>query len=92
MKQKICPRCGSEDIVWIIPQNWSMWSCNNCKYTGAVLEADQKTQDEIKENWPLHKDEILSKENEEKSSDDIDDDLDNLSEEELERKLEELSL
>jgi len=92
MKQKICPRCGSEDIVWIIPQNWSMWSCNNCKYTGAVLEADQKTQDEIKENWQLHKDEILSKENEKKLSEDSDDDLDNLSEEELERKLEELSL
>lgn len=92
MRQKICPRCGSEDIEWIIPQNWSVWSCNNCEYTGSILEADEETQEEIKENWQLHKDEILAKEIEANSSEDTDDDSDDLSEEELERKLEDLSL
>ena len=89
MKQKICPRCGSEDIVWIIPQNWSMWSCNNCQYTGSILEADEETKREIMENWEEHKEEILSNKNNEFEDDTDDDDL---SDEELERRLDDLSL
>lgn len=80
---KVCPRCGSDDIVWIIPQNWSMWECNNCDYTGAVIEVDKKIQKEIIERWNKHKDEIVDE-----SSDDCDDDY--LSDEEFEEKLDEL--
>lgn len=49
--KKICPRCGSENIKWIIPQNWSLWSCNDCEFTGMVIEANQTLQDEIKRKW-----------------------------------------
>ena len=61
MKEKICPRCGSENIEWIIPQNWSMWSCNNCEYTGPIIEVDNTVKKEIEERWKKHKNEILRK-------------------------------
>ena len=34
MKRTICPRCGSSNIDWIIPQVWSKWECKDCSYTG----------------------------------------------------------
>lgn len=61
MKTKICPRCGSENIEWIIPQNWSMWSCNDCDYTGPIIEADDVTEKEIQEEWKYHKDDVLKR-------------------------------
>jgi len=51
MKFKVCPQCGSENIEWIIPQNWSQWSCNDCSYTGLVIEVDKDTQKEIQKEW-----------------------------------------
>lgn len=79
---KICPRCGSEDVVWIIPQNWSMWECNNCSYTGAIIEVEKNVQKDIKKKWKHHK-------NEHKNSD-ADEIEDDLSEEEFEKKLDAL--
>ena len=61
MKEKVCPRCGSDDIEWIIPQNWSMWSCNNCDYTGAIIEVDDSVKKQIEKRWKRHKNEILRK-------------------------------
>ena len=61
MKTKICPRCGSDDVEWVLPQNWSQWSCNNCGYTGLVVEVDEESKEEIQENWEKHKPEILRK-------------------------------
>lgn len=85
MKTKICPRCGSENIEWIIPQNWSMWSCNNCDYTGPVIEVDEAAEKQLQENWKNHKNEILNK-----NKNDEDDEEDDLSDEELEEKLDKL--
>ncbi|WP_409199447.1 hypothetical protein [Methanobrevibacter sp. DSM 116169] len=48
---KICPRCGSTDVDWVIPQIWSMWECKNCSYTGPIIEGDKELSDEIKEDW-----------------------------------------
>ena len=79
---KVCPRCGSDDIVWIIPQNWSMWECNNCDYTGAIIEVDEDVQKEIQSRWNEQKDVI--------ADDSCEDDFDNLSDEEFEKKLDEL--
>ncbi|WP_225370420.1 transposase [Methanobrevibacter arboriphilus] len=39
---KICPRCGSKNVDWIIPQNWSVWECKDCGYTGPIIDGDEK--------------------------------------------------
>lgn len=55
MKLSICPRCGSTDVDWIIPQNWSMWECKNCDYTGPIIEGDMELSKEIAEDWKITK-------------------------------------
>ena len=45
---KICPRCGSKNIDWIIPQNWSQCVCKDCDYTGPVIEGNDELIEEIK--------------------------------------------
>lgn len=59
MAKKICPRCGSENIHWRIPQFWSMWDCMDCKYTGPVIEADDDLIQEIREYWAENKEEVM---------------------------------
>ena len=49
--RKICPRCGSHNIDWIIPQNWSQCVCKDCDYTGPVIEGNQDFADQIRENY-----------------------------------------
>ena len=48
---KICPRCGSTNVQWIIPQNWSQWVCEDCDYTGPIIEGNKELADEIHENY-----------------------------------------
>jgi len=50
---KICPRCGSRKVDWIIPQNWSVWECKDCDYTGPIIEGDEKISKEIQEDYEL---------------------------------------
>jgi len=96
MKKKICPRCGSENVKWIIPQVWSQWLCYNCDYTGPVIEADDELQKEIQENWTENKDEILREEKEhfDKTFEDESEfdgvDSEDLTEDELNEKLDKL--
>ncbi|WP_236951255.1 hypothetical protein [Methanosphaera sp. BMS] len=80
---KICPRCGSSNIKWIIPQNWSMWSCNDCSFTGPAVEADKQTQKQLQKNWAKNKKQILSKTNNDETEE-------NISDEELDEKLDKL--
>lgn len=51
MLQKICPRCGSKRVKWIIPQNWSQWQCFDCDYTGPIIEGDDELAAEIHEYY-----------------------------------------
>lgn len=51
MMFKICPRCGSRNVDWIIPQNWSQCVCRDCDYTGPVVEGNQEFADEIRESY-----------------------------------------
>ena len=44
---KVCPRCGSKKVNWIIPQNWSVWECRDCSYTGPIIDIDCKSPREI---------------------------------------------
>ena len=34
---KYCPRCGSSNIEWILPQDWSKWECKDCGYIGSLI-------------------------------------------------------
>ena len=44
---KMCPRCGSKNVKWIIPQNWSTWECHDCDYTGPIIEGNNELSEEI---------------------------------------------
>lgn len=101
MVKKICPRCGSENIHWRIPQFWSMWDCMDCKYTGPVIEADDDLIQEIREYWEENKEEILEFErkrackivNDLCDEGEIDREEENeLTDEEIDAKLRELNL
>ena len=103
MKRTICPRCGSSNIDWIIPQVWSKWECKDCSYTGPAIEADDDLIAEIKEDWEENKEKYLEEENmraqQIASGEDevLDDEMeleeeDEFSEEELDKKLRELNL
>ena len=61
MKKTICPRCGSSNIDWIIPQVWSKWECKDCSYTGPAIEADDDLIAEIKADWEENKENILKR-------------------------------
>ena len=63
MKRTICPRCGSSNIDWIIPQVWSKWECKDCSYTGPAIEADDDLIAEIKADWEDNKEKYLEEEN-----------------------------
>ena len=51
MLHKICPRCGSRKVKWIIPQNWSQWECYDCDYTGPIIEGDDELAKEIHDSY-----------------------------------------
>ena len=103
MKRTICPRCGSSNIDWIIPQVWSKWECKDCSYTGPAIEADDDLIAEIQADWEENKEKYLEEENmraqQIASGEDeiLDDEMeleeeDELSDEELDKKLRELNL
>lgn len=103
MKRTICPRCGSSNIDWIIPQVWSKWECKDCSYTGPAIEADDDLIAEIKADWEENKEKYLEEENmraqqiasgeDEVLDDEMElEDEDELSEEEMDKKLRELDL
>ena len=103
MKKTICPRCGSTNIDWIIPQVWSKWECKDCSYTGPAIEADDDLIAEIKADWEENKEKYLEEEDMRaqqiaSGEDELLDkemeleDEDELSEEELDKKLRELNL
>lgn len=51
MDFKICPRCGSTKVKWIIPQVWSRCECADCKYTGPIVEGNLEFAKEIRQNY-----------------------------------------
>ncbi len=78
---KICPKCGSKNVDWIIPQNWSMWECKDCDYTGPIIEGDEELANELQANYQKkteHSEEDVEIE-EELSDEEIDKRLDSLN-------------
>ena len=49
--RKICPRCGSDRVEWVVPQMWSRWICYDCGYQGPVIEGDENLAKEIRDDF-----------------------------------------
>lgn len=48
---KFCPRCGSKNVDWVLPQTWSKWECKDCGWTGSFIVEDGKMADEIRKEY-----------------------------------------
>ncbi len=48
---KFCPKCGSTNIEWVLPQDWSKWECRNCGYIGPLIIEDGKMAEEIRKEY-----------------------------------------
>ena len=73
---KMCPRCGSRKVKWIIPQNWSTWQCIDCDYTGPIIEGDEELSAEIHEAYVNGDYEEIPEEEDDFEDDDDLDELD----------------
>ena len=69
---KMCPRCGSRKVKWIIPQNWSTWQCFDCDYTGPIIEGDEVLSAEIHEAYVNGDYEEIPEEEDFEDDDDLD--------------------
>ncbi|RLF28769.1 MAG: hypothetical protein DRN05_03270 [Thermoplasmata archaeon] len=48
---RFCPICGSPNIDWVLPQDWSRWKCKECGYIGTLIVEDGKIADEIRKEY-----------------------------------------
>ena len=48
---KFCPRCGSTNIEWIVPQDRQKWECRECGYIGAFIIEDGEIANEIRKEY-----------------------------------------
>jgi DNA-directed RNA polymerase subunit M len=55
---KFCPKCGSTNIEWVLPQTWSKWECRDCGYTGVLIIEDGKLADELRKEYLKKKENI----------------------------------
>ena len=55
---RFCPICGSTNIDWFLPQDWSRWECKDCGYIGALIIEDGEMADKIREEYLKNKDKI----------------------------------
>ena len=55
---KFCPRCGSNNIGWILPQDRSKWECKDCGYVGALIIEDGEIAEEIRKEFINNKEKM----------------------------------
>ena len=48
---KYCPKCGSSNIEWVLPQDWSKWECRDCGYMGSFIIEDGKIAEKIRKDY-----------------------------------------
>jgi hypothetical protein len=48
---KFCPNCGSTNIDWVLPQDWSRWKCKDCGYIGPLIIEDGRIGEKIREEY-----------------------------------------
>jgi len=58
---KFCPKCGSKNIDWVLPQTRSKYDCKDCGYIGAFIIENGEIADEIREEYLKNKDKIKEK-------------------------------
>lgn len=51
---KFCPRCGSSNIEWVIPQTWSKWECRQCGYIGPLIIEDGIIAEQLQKDYEHH--------------------------------------
>ncbi len=52
-----CPKCGSGNIFFVLPQTWSKYECRDCGYIGGFVISDGELAEEIRKKWAEeHKD------------------------------------
>jgi len=59
---KFCPRCGSKNVEWVLPQTWSKWECRECSWTGAFIVEDGLMAEEIRKEYNKKQKEDTEKE------------------------------
>ncbi len=50
-KMLYCPKCGSPNVEWFLPQMWSKWVCKDCGYMGVLILEDGKIAAELRKEW-----------------------------------------
>ncbi|MEM2146060.1 MAG: hypothetical protein QW279_11915 [Candidatus Jordarchaeaceae archaeon] len=58
MPNPTCPKCGSPNIKWVLPQDWSKWTCKDCGYIGALVIENGKIAEKLREDYLKKKDRI----------------------------------
>lgn len=58
---KFCPRCGSKEITWVLPQNWSKYECKTCGLITAFIVEDGSMAQEIQKEYIKKQKEIQGK-------------------------------
>ena len=48
---KYCPKCGSSNVDWVLPQTWSKWRCKDCGYIGSLIIENGELAEEIRRKW-----------------------------------------
>jgi len=48
---KFCPRCGSPNIDWVLPQTWSKWECKDCGFVTPFIVEDGKMAEDIRKEY-----------------------------------------
>jgi rubredoxin len=48
---RFCPKCGSNNIDWVLPQTWSKYECKDCGYIGVFIIDDGEIAEEIKKEY-----------------------------------------
>ncbi|MBU0497077.1 MAG: transposase [Candidatus Thermoplasmatota archaeon] len=56
--KRFCPRCGSTNIRWLLPQDWSKWECPDCGYMGPFVIEDGKIAEQIHKEYLKNQDKI----------------------------------
>ena len=58
---KFCPRCGSTNIDWVLPQTWSKYECKDCGLVTSFIVEDGKMADGIRKEYLKNKEKIEEK-------------------------------
>ena len=50
-KMKLCPKCGSTNVNFVVFYRPSIWKCLDCGYEGAFIIEDSNLAEKIQERY-----------------------------------------